>query len=125
MPSRVVVTGIMLVMTVAMLVCEVEFFLPLSMKGDMNMACRNTLLKMETAGGLSESDRQELVTELRDIGFSSVSVTGTRYAKQGELLNIRAEAEYAGSRLIGLFKRKYETLTMIYDRSSMSRKVIN
>ncbi|NJD02982.1 MAG: hypothetical protein FIA99_10410 [Ruminiclostridium sp.] len=125
MPSRVIVTGIILIIIVAMLVFSVEFFLPISIKGDMNILCRKTLLGMETAGGLKEDDRQELVTELQNIGFTNISVSGTQSAKQGEILNLRVEAEYGYSRLTMLFLREVHSLLMVYDKSSLSRKVVN
>lgn len=125
MPSRVIVTGIVLVIMVAMLVFTVEFFLPLSMKGDMNILCRQTLLKMETAGGLSDSDRQELIEELQDKGFRNVSAVGTRRAKQGEKLNLKVEVQYDYSKLTMLFSRDMQSQLMVYDKSSLSRRVVN
>lgn len=125
MPSRVIVTGIILVIIAAMLVFSVEFFLPLSMKSDMNILCRKTLLQMETAGGLREYDRQELVSELRERGFTNILASGTQNAKQGELLNLRVEAQYEYSRLAMLFVRNMQIQRMVYDKSSLSRKVVN
>ena len=125
MPSRVIVTGLILIIIVAMLVFTVEFFLPLSIKGDMNILCRRTLLKMETAGGLAENDRQELVAELQSKGFSDISASGTQSAKQGEILNLRVEVQYDYNRLTMLFSREVHSLLMIYDKSSLSRKVVN
>lgn len=125
MPSRVLVTGIVLIIIVTILVFTIEFFLPLSLKGDMNILCRSTLLKMETAGGLSENDMLELQASLQNIGFTNISVAGTQNAKQGELLNLHVEAEYTGSRLTSLLSRKNMTQLMVYDKSSLSRKVVN
>ena len=125
MPSRIIVTGIILIIIVTMLVFTVEFFLPLSMKSDMNILCRRTLLKMETVGGLMENDRQELVTELQNIGFSNISAAGTLHAKQGVVLNLRVEADYEYSRLTMLFMRASHSQLMVYDKSSLSRKVVN
>ncbi len=125
MPSRVIVTGIIVLLIVAMLVFTVEFFLPLSMKGDMNILCRSTLLRMETAGGLSENERRELIMELQKKGFSNVSVSGTQNAKQGEVLNLRAEVRYNYSSLTRLFVRESHSQQMVYDKCSLSRKVVN
>ena len=125
MPSRVIVTGIILVIIVAMLVFAVEFFLPLSIKSDMNILCRRTLLKMETAGGLTENDRHELVTDLQDKGFLNITASGTQSAKQGEILNLHVEVQYNHSKLTMLFSREAQSLRMVYDKSSLSRKVVN
>jgi len=125
MPSRVIVTGIILVIIVAMLVFSVEFFIPLSIKSDMNILCRRTLLQMETAGGLTESERQELVSDLQDIGFLNITASGTQSAKHGEILNLHVEVQYSHSKLTTLFSREAQALRMVYDKSSLSRKVVN
>jgi hypothetical protein len=125
MPSRVIVTGIVLITIVALLVFTIEFFLPLSMKNDMNAICRNTLLKMETDGGLSEQDRLDLLTNLQKIGLTDILVSGTQNAKQGDLLDLHVEALYTGSRLTALMSRKTELQLMVYDKKSLSRKVVN
>jgi hypothetical protein len=125
MPSKVIVTGIILIVMVAMLVFVVEFFLPLSMKSDMNFLCRNTLLKMEVEGGLLEQERLQLQTGLREKGFDNISVSGTGNIKQGGLLNLCVEADYSYSRLSSLFIRGTVVQHMSYDMTSMSRKVVN
>lgn len=125
MPSKVLVSGVLLVVMVCILVFIVEFFLPLSVKADMNMLCRNTLLKMESDGGLSENERLELQTELEKRGFESVAITGTPYARQGERLNLRVEGAYRYSKLSSLFLRSDTLQVMGYDKASMSRRVVN
>lgn len=125
MPSKVLVSGILMVVTVCMLVFVVEFFLPLSVKADMNMLCRNTLLKMEVQGGLAESERQGLENELRNKGFSGISVSGTANVKQGGRLNLHVEADYRFNRLAALFSRADSVQHMGYDKVSMSRRVVN
>lgn len=125
MPARAIVTGIIIVIITAMLVFTVEFFLPLSAKSDMNVLCRKTLLKMESSGGLSGGDRQELVDELGQKGFSDVTVTGTQNAKRGEMLYLHVEAKYLHSKLTSFLTRRSQTVTMVYDKSSLSRRVVN
>ena len=125
MPARVIVTGILLVTITALLVFIVEFFLPLSMKSDMNMICRNTLLKMEAAGGLSDQDKSELQLQLQNKGFIEIFITGTQKVKQGDSLNIHVEAQYTGSRLTALLKRETVRQLMVYDKTSLSRRVVN
>lgn len=125
MPSKVLVSGILMIVTVCFLVFIVEFFLPLSVKADMNMLCRNTLLKMEVEGGLAENERLGLQNELQNIGFDGISVTGTGYAKQGGRLNLHVEADYRFNRLSTLFNRTDNIQHMGYDKVSMSRRVVN
>ena len=125
MPSKVLVSGILMIIMICILVFIVEFFLPLSVKADMNTLCRNTLLKMETEGGLSEEERLGLHTELERRGLEEVSISGTPYSRQGERLRLHVDAAYRYSRLAALFIRVDTVQQMDYDRVSMSRRVVN
>ena len=125
MPAKAIVTGVVLIIMVTILVFCIEFFLPLSMKADLDMVCRSTLLKMENAGGLSVAEKQELRSELVDKGLTDVVVTATANAKQGGMLTLHVEADYTYSRLAALFRREDAKLRMVYSKASMSRKVVN
>lgn len=125
MPVRVITSGILLVIMAAMLVFAIEFFLPLSAKSDLNVACRSTLLVMENEGGITEEVKSSLKSELESKGFSNVSITGTSFARQGETVNLKVAAYYSYSKLYTLFARREYAQCMIYDKTAMSRKVIN
>jgi len=125
MTIKPVVTGIMFILVVVIIVYLVEFFVPLSAKADFDMLCRSALLRMENAGGLSDSEKQELRSELEDKGLSGIVINATENAGQGELLRLRVEADFSCSRLTGLFRREDVTIRMVYDKSAMSRKVVN
>lgn len=125
MPVRAVVTGVILIVMVSMLVFMVELFVPLSKKADVDMVCRSALLRMESAGGLSDSERQTLQSELENSGFNNVQITATINAKQGEMLTLHVEGNYTYNRMTSLFKRENVTQRMVYRKSSMSRRVVN
>lgn len=125
MPVRAVVTGVILIVMVSMLVFMVELFVPLSKKADVDMVCRRALLRMESAGGLSDSERQTLQSELENSGFNNVQITATTNAKQGEMLTLHVEGDYTYNRMTSLFKRENVTQRMVYRKSSMSRRVVN
>jgi hypothetical protein len=125
MPVKPVLTGIMLVFVIFLLVYMVEFFIPLSVKADIDMICRNALLNMENTGGLSSDKKQELKDELESRGLAGVVITATENARQGEKLELRVEGEYTYSRITSLFGRGDVTLRLVYDKSTMSRKVVN
>lgn len=125
MPIKAIVTGIVLIVMVAMLAFMVEFFLPLSMKADLDMLCRSTLLRMENAGGISADEKQELRSNLEEKGLTDVVVTATANARQGGMLTLHVEGDYTYNRLTALFKREDTKLRMVYNKASMSRKVVN
>lgn len=125
MAARVVVAGVILVIIVAMLVFTVQFFLPLSAKTDMNICCRNAMLRMEIEGGLSAGTETQLRSDLSARGFVNIQVYGTTAAKQGEEISLHVEADYAYSKLEGLFARRAITQSMTYSKKSVARKVVN
>lgn len=125
MPVKAIVTGIILITMVGMLVYLIEFFLPLSMKAEVDMICRSALLKMENAGGLSAAQKQNLRLELENKGLTGISISGTANARQGSMLTLHIEGDYTYNRLVSLFKRKEMKLRMVYNKASMSRKVVN
>lgn len=125
MPVKAIVTGIILIIMVSMLVYLIEFFLPLSMKAEVDMICRSTLLKMENAGGLSAAEKQNLRFELENKGLTGITISGTANAKQGGMLTLRVEGDYSYNRMVSLSKREDVKLRMVYNKASMSRKVVN
>mgnify|MGYP005841692065 CR=1 FL=1 len=125
MPSRVVVSGVILVVIVALLAFTVEFFLPLSAKTDMNMLCRRAMLRMEVEGGMSEEIENDLISGLMEKGFDGINIDGTDMAKQGEDIRLVVEADYIYSKLTGLFTRTDMRQRMVYGKTSVARKVVN
>jgi hypothetical protein len=125
MPVRPLMTGIMLVIAVFLLMYMVEFFIPLSAKGDIDMVCRNALLKMENSGGMTASGKQALRSELESMGLENITISATENAKQGGLLTLRVEGDYTYSGITGFLSRGDITIRLVYDKSAMSRKVLN
>jgi len=125
MPAKAVVSGIVLVMIVVFLVFTVEFFIPLSVKSDMNMLCRSALLKMEIEGGLRNENRLDLLGKLSELGLSNIIIEGTEQAKQGERIRLRVEADFTYSKLTGIFSRTDVTQRMIYQKTAIARRVVN
>ncbi len=125
MPVKAIVTGVLLILMVALLVNFVEYFLPLSVKADLDMLCRSALLRMENAGGMSSDDKHALRMELEKRGLTGVVIDGSLNARQGEELTLRVEGDYTYNRMTSLFKREDVKVRMVYDKRTMSRKLVN
>jgi hypothetical protein len=125
MPSKAIVIGFGLVITIAFVVSLVEFFVPLTAKIHMNACCRNALLRMETEGGLTQENSDDLVEKLCRKGFSDIMVSGTARALRGETLFLRVRANYVYTRMTGFFRRDEVSQAMEYERISAARKVVN
>lgn len=125
MPVRAVMAGVILVVMVSVLAFMAEFFIPISVKSDMNIFCRNTLLQMETKGGLSGELSNELRIKLENSGFKNIKISGTNIAKYGGGVQLRVEADYTYNKLTGLVTRSDMVEKMVYERTSVSRRVVN
>lgn len=125
MSVRIIISGVILVILASMLVFTIEYYIPLSVKSDMNYACRNVLLKMEMEGGLKEDARNELIQKLQEKGFVNISVQGTSHAGQGEQLNLKVGADLSYSSLKKLFLRGECLQPMYYEKFCLSRRVLN
>lgn len=125
MSGKAVVSGVIFVIMIAVLVSMVEFFLPLSAKADMNAFCRNTLLKVELEGCLPAPEKDNLHSRLTDKGFTNIVINNIGSVKRGEELNLRVEADYTYSKLTGIFTRTQVVQRMVYDKTTIARKVLN
>lgn len=125
MPARAVVWGVIIIFTFALVVSIIEYFVPLSLKFELNAECRSTLLKMENQCGLSAAEKNNLQTKLAGKGFAGIAITAPASAKQGEDITLRVEADYTFSRMIDVLARANRTQHMVYNKTSMARKVIN
>ncbi len=125
MAAKIAVFAIALIFMVSILVFCIEFFLPLSIKADLDMACREVMLEMENAGGLSEDRAEELCDKLKELGLTDINVTATENAIQGGKLTLRVEAVYTYSKLVSPMKREDTSFRMVYDKTAISRRVVN
>lgn len=125
MPSRVVVTGMVLLIIVSFVTVCVNLLVPVSAKFEMNTYCRSTLLKMEIAGGLTDKDRDNLYEGLASRGFRNIEINGTVSARLGDYIELTVEADYPVTKLTDVFGRKEGAEHMVYRKRSVCRKVIN
>lgn len=125
MAAKIVVFAIAFIFMVSMLVFCIEFFLPISMKADIDMMCRGVLLEMENAGGLSGDEAGKLCSKLEEMGLTDVVVTATENAMQGDKLTLKVEAVYTYSKLTAPLKRENTSVRMVYDKTAISRRVVN
>lgn len=125
MPAKAIVTGIVLVILAVMLAYSIEYFIPLSKKADMDIVCRNALLRMENSGGMTEARRDELQDELEALNLEDVIIQGTADAKHGDSLTLHVECVYRYDRILSLFKREADNQRMVYEKTCMSRRVVN
>lgn len=125
MTAKALIFAITLVILSLVLVFMVELFIPLSAKIEFDSVCRKTILKMELEGGINENIEEELLHELNLKGFTNLLVEGASSVKYGQDISLKVEGDYNYSSLISLFTRENLNRKIAYDRTTISRKVIN
>ncbi len=125
MPVKAVIFALVIVMLLSITVLLVEFFVPLSAKIDLNMYCRETIIKMEINGGITADDADRLKQRLKDRGFVNIQISGTEGARQGDDLVLHVEAEFCHNSISGIFTRDLTCYRMVCDKYASVRKVIN
>lgn len=123
--DRVLTFAFVLVILLSVVVCTVQYFIPISANFDMKQDCRQTLLRMETKGGLEDSDRIALENKLTAKGFTVLSISGDTNVKQGQELTLRVEAQYKYKNMTALFSNTTVTRNMAYEKTAVARKVVN
>src|SRR5690554_6669479 len=101
-----------------------EAFLPLNAKIEFDSICRGTIIKMEVNGGINDEIKQDVIGKLEK-KYMEVTVEGTENAGYGSDIMLRVKAKYKYSGLSGLFLRKENILDVSFEKSTVSRRVMN
>lgn len=123
--DKVIVTVFVLVVFLSFVVGTILIYVPIQAKNTFDSICRMALLSMENDNGLSTTIKDDLESKLTAKGYNIVSISGTPVgAKKGDYLNLRVEALYRYRTIETIFTSKLETATIIYDRTTVARKII-
>ena len=102
MPSKAIVIGFGLVITIAFVVSLVEFLFRLRPKSYERML-QERPPQDGNGGGLTQENSDDLVEKLCRKGFSDIMVSGTARALRGETLFLSVRANYVYTRMTGFF----------------------
>lgn len=89
--------GVCILLMTILLVSYIDSIRLINEKAEVNQIARKYILRMETEGVLTESDRLALKTELAEAGVSDISLEGTTVVRVGYgeaiTLHIRGKLE--------------------------------
>lgn len=125
MPAKIALTGFVIVTLLFITVAVINYFVLLSAAHDFFTECRLVLLAMEKNGGLTNQMKTELISKLSNKGFTGVTVYGTQNAAFGQPLTLSVSALYRCKKAISFFQQADMYQYMTYDKTSVSRKVVN
>lgn len=124
MITRTLIFGIIIVLIISLLIFMTEVFLPINAKIEFDGICRGAIIKMEINGGINGEIKEKLLGKLGD-KYQDVTVEATENAKYGTDITLRVKAKYRYNGLSGLFLRKENILDICYEKTTVSRRVIN
>jgi len=105
----------------------VELLIPISIKADMSRVCRKYQIDVENQGGLSIEQQNQLISDLEEIGLVDVDVSVPEIdtGKFGEDIEFHVKGNFHHSRIISIFNRAKEILSMDYRLITKVRRVVN
>lgn len=125
MPGKALVLVFCIILMFILTVYCIELFIPLKLKIDFNDCCRQALIKAENNGGLTDEIRESLNDSLKNIGFENVQIICDSDVKKGDEINLKVYAEYERKKFEDLFNRENITDQYYYNKTTISRKVVN
>lgn len=124
MAGKFMITGFVMVCIVVIGISIVEMFVPVSINSSLKTDCRNALIRMEANGGMTQDIENTLEKQLQEKKLTDVVISGTYNAKYGEEINLEVSASYTWEPVFLFFKGS-DVLSIEYNRTSISRMVIN
>jgi hypothetical protein len=125
MAERALISAVLLVIVMSICLYMTECFVPIGRNMDFRDTCRDYLMRMEYNSGLGSSDCRELEDELKNMGFSDISITAPVSAKAGSVMTLSVNVIYTQSGLFGILERTTRDYAMNYERKAVARKVVN
>lgn len=125
MIDKAIVSAISMVFLLILFLSMMGMMLTFVKKIGFDQACRNTLLEMDLAGGLSEAKRQELNDSLEQSGYLDISIEAPGEVQYGEWISLRVNATLPTTLWSNLFQDEEGMLYFSYGQKIVSRKIHN
>lgn len=125
MIDKAIVSAISMVFLLILFLSMMGMMLTFVKKIDFDQACRNTLLEMDLAGGLSEVKRQELNDSLEQSGYLDISIEAPGEVQYGEWISLKVNAMIPTTLWSNLFQDEEGMLYFSYGQKIVSRKIHN
>ncbi|MCM1101954.1 MAG: hypothetical protein NC079_09600 [Clostridium sp.] len=81
--ANILVTGIFILAMAVVMMAFLEDVELIQQKAEVDQLARRYILRMETTGGLTPEDREELLRELSGQGITGADLTGTTLGESG------------------------------------------
>lgn len=118
-PGSLVVLALVLVILFLFAVGNIEYSLPFFQRIKFDNICNKYLAIVQAEGGLSMTDRNNLTSELENIGFNNVIIIAptNRLAWNSEA-TLRVEADYTFKVTKGNLSKDNKTIRAVYENKT-------
>lgn len=125
--EKALLTCICIVLALFFVVMIVDYFVLLHMNVEFKFYCQRIFWKCEQEVGISSTERQEVIEELSRKGFNGIVVTAPDKGSvsKGEKIEFSIAASHEVSRWEGLFVKVTEQQKFLYERETISRRIVN
>lgn len=117
-PGNIFIFALVILALFIFAVGSTEYSLPFFQRIKFDNVCNKYLSIIQSEGGLSEADRNELVDELNKIGFKNVSITAPTKATWNTEVILKIEADYTFKTTKGDMKKEDKTIRATYENKT-------
>lgn len=125
MLDKAMVSVMCFILLAVFLIGILSMILAIVQKIEFDRICRFSLYDMDMQGGLTETTRIKLKSDLENYGFTDVDIYGTAQVQYGEWLNLKVTAGIKTRKWIDLLQFGEGTAYLTYERQIVSRQIHN
>ncbi len=81
--ANIMVTAVFMLSMAVLMMSFLDEMQLIQQKAQVSQLARHFLLRMETTGGMTEEDRQDLERELTELGVTEADLSGTSFGPSG------------------------------------------
>ncbi|MHB1452487.1 MAG: hypothetical protein ACYCYM_00825 [Saccharofermentanales bacterium] len=125
MLDKAIVTVFSIILIIALCVNVIGMILVVAQKINFDNICKNALFQIDIDGGLSEQNRQDLISRLTRSGFDDIVIEGPEAVQYGDWIYFSVKVRIKTQNWNGLFQLNTEYAEITYERQIISRKIHN
>lgn len=124
--DQVIVATVILAVIVVFTIISIEYMSPMFIKLAFDRVCRDYLLIAEANNGLSLLHKKQLEEKLLDLGLESVSIKAPAEGSvtRRSLMTVNISGRLEHSNFVALFKREKRSISLNFDRSFLTRLIV-
>src|SRR5690554_5466042 len=117
-PGNLFILTLVIVFLFLFAIGNTEYSLPFFQRLKFDNVCNKYLAIVQANGGLSQADRNNLVHELEEIGFTNVSIEAPTKVDWNIEAVLRVEADYTFKTTKGNLSKEEKSIRAVYENKT-------